>query len=135
MLINYSSYVLRPLFLWPFFYFNLQNEMDLKMNIKKTTLADGRQGITIFAEPDIISEMVALCKQRNIPVEESPEVSQETLESLTKTAKQISAIEKVKAIADELKNKKAEETQSPKQIIKNILKGKNENFYITPVGI
>ncbi|MFZ8616761.1 hypothetical protein, partial [Klebsiella pneumoniae] len=124
MLINYSSYVLRPLFLWPFFYFNLQNEMDLKMNIKKTTLADGRQGITIFAEPDIISEMVALCKQRNIPVEESPEVSQETLESLTKTAKQISAIEKVKAIADELKNKKAEETQSPKQIIKNILKGK-----------
>ncbi|HCD5380400.1 TPA: hypothetical protein NBW92_005515 [Klebsiella pneumoniae] len=57
-------------------------------------------------------------------MEESPEVSQETLESLTKTAKQISAIEKVKAIADELKNKKAEETQSPKQIIKNILKGK-----------
>lgn len=108
----------------PFFYFNLQNEMDLKMNIKKTTLADGRQGITIFAEPDIISEMVALCKQRNIPVEESPEVSQETLDNLTKTAKQISAIEKVQAIADELKNKKAEETQSPKQIIKNILKGK-----------
>lgn len=104
------------------------------MNIKKTTLADGRQGITIFAEPDIISEMVALCKQRNIPVEESPEVSRETLDNLTKTAKQISAIEKVKAIADELK-KKAEETQSPKQIIKNILKGKNENFYITPVGI
>ncbi len=108
----------------PFFYFNLQNEMDLKMNIKKTTLTDGRQGITIFAEPDIISEMVALCKQRNIPVEESPEVSQETLDNLTKTAKQISAIEKVKAIADELKNKKAVETESPKQIIKNILKGK-----------
>ncbi|WP_196090750.1 hypothetical protein, partial [Klebsiella oxytoca] len=58
----------------------------------------------------------------NIPVEESPEVSQETLDNLTKTAKQISAIEKVKAIADELK-KKAEETESPKQIIKNILKG------------
>ena len=94
------------------------------MNIKKTTLPDGRQGITIFAEPDIISEMVALCKQRNIPVEESPEVSQETLDNLTKTAKQISAIEKVKAIADELKNKKAEKTESPKQIIKNILKGK-----------
>ncbi|AGX40981.1 hypothetical protein [Klebsiella pneumoniae] len=57
-------------------------------------------------------------------MEESPEVSRETLDNLTKTAKQISAIEKVKAIADELKNKKAEETQSPKQIIKNILKGK-----------
>ncbi len=108
----------------PFFYFNLQTEMDLKMNIKKTTLADGRQGITIFAEPDIISEMVSLCKQRNIPVEESPEVSQETLDNLTKTDKQISAIEKVKAIADELKNKKAEEIESPKQIIEKILKGK-----------
>ncbi|HBT4686874.1 TPA: hypothetical protein MB337_005107, partial [Klebsiella pneumoniae] len=48
----------------------------------------------------------------------------ETLDNLTKTAKQISAIEKVKAIADELKNKKAEEAESPKQIIKNILKGK-----------
>lgn len=119
----------------PFFYFNLQNEMDLKMNIKKTTLADGRQGITIFAEPDIISEMVALCKQRNIPVEESPEVSQETLDNLTKTAKQISAIEKVKAIADELKNKKLLKLNLQNKLLKTFLRGKNENFYITPVGI
>ncbi|SQC15043.1 Uncharacterised protein [Klebsiella pneumoniae] len=105
------------------------------MNIKKTTLADGRQGITIFAEPDIISEMVALCKQRNIPVEESPEVSRETLDNLTKTAKQISAIEKVKAIADELKTKRLRKLNLQNKLLKTFSRGKNENFYITPVGI
>lgn len=78
------------------------------MNIKKTKLPDGKEGITIYADPDVISEMVALCKQRNIPVDESPEISSETIESLKAMSRQVSVNERVVALAKALKSDKGD---------------------------
>lgn len=98
------------------------------MNIKKTKLPDGKEGITIYADPDVISEMVALCKQRNIPVDESPEISSETIEQLSKIKKDVqknSEIEKVFKMAEDLKNKNnVSENLTPQNILKNLIKGK-----------
>lgn len=90
------------------------------MNIRKSSLPDGRQGITIYAEPDIISEMVALCKQRNIAVEESPDISPEVMESLMKSIKKDTAISRVEEIAKSFKNKSKPQTQTLEERLKQI---------------
>lgn len=94
------------------------------MNIKKTTLPDGREGITIYADPDVISEMVVLCKQRNIPVDETPIITSEVIEQLKKSAHATIEYKKVIKMAEDLKAKNdTPDGITPQNIIKNLIKG------------
>ncbi|EPL8860700.1 hypothetical protein NOZ03_005137, partial [Klebsiella pneumoniae] len=75
-LIN-SSYVLRPLSLWPFFYFNLQNEMDLKIMVtitKGVQTYDGKIPVTLLVDDvETANTLVKMAKDANVTVIEQDE--------------------------------------------------------------
>ncbi|EMO7849714.1 hypothetical protein WDR87_001144 [Klebsiella quasipneumoniae] len=71
------SSVSRPPFSWPFFYFNLQNEMDLKIMVtitKGTFTASGKIPVTLLVDDvETANELIKLAKAANVPVVEQEE--------------------------------------------------------------
>ncbi|WP_238081689.1 hypothetical protein [Pseudescherichia vulneris] len=93
--------------------------------IHKTVFPDGRQGITIFSDPDIISEMVKLCKERNIHVNESPIIDEQFIQNLTKSVNDDLAIQKIEKMAEEI-NKKKIQTKSLTDVMVDRYLNKNK---------
>jgi hypothetical protein len=77
MLINYSSYVLRPLFLWPFFYSLQRNKRILKIMVtitKGVQTFDGKIPVTLLVDDvETANELIKLAKSANVPVVEQDE--------------------------------------------------------------
>ncbi|WP_446914695.1 hypothetical protein, partial [Klebsiella pneumoniae] len=71
------SSVSRPLSPWPFFYFNLQNEMDLKIMVtitKGVQTFDGKIPVTLLVDDvETANELIKLAKSANVPVVEQDE--------------------------------------------------------------
>lgn len=71
------SSVSRPPFPWPFFYFNLQNEMDLKIMVtitKGVQTYDGKIPVTLLVDDvETANELIKLAKAANVPVVEQDE--------------------------------------------------------------
>lgn len=71
------SSVSRSPFPWPFFYFNLQNEMDLKIMVtitKGVQTYDGKIPVTLLVDDvETANELIKLAKAANVPVVEQDE--------------------------------------------------------------
>lgn len=72
------SSVSRPLSPWPFFYFNLQNEMGLKIMVtitKGVQTFDGKIPVTLLVDDvETANELIKLAKAANVPVVEQEDV-------------------------------------------------------------